>query len=96
MILVLNGPNLNLLGKREPEVYGYATLADLETQCKQWGEAVGTKVVCRQSNFEGVLLEWLHGAAEEGVTGLVLNLGRVHAYFGGATRRGFRGSPPRR
>ena len=75
MILVLNGPNLNLLGKREPEVYGYATLADLETQCKQWGEAVGAKVICRQSNHEGVLLEWLHGAAAEGVTGLVLNLG---------------------
>ena len=75
MILVLNGPNLNLLGRREPEVYGHATLADLEVQCEGWGEAVGTKVVCRQSNFEGALLEWLHGAAAEGVTGLVLNLG---------------------
>ena len=75
MILVLNGPNLNLLGKREPEVYGHATLADLQTQCQHWGEAVGVKVSCRQSNHEGVLLDWLHGAAAEGVTGLVLNLG---------------------
>ena len=77
MILVLNGPNLNLLGKREPEVYGYATLADLAEQCERWGEAAGTRVVCRQSNFEGALLEWLHGAAAEGVTGLVLNFGAL-------------------
>lgn len=75
MILVLNGPNLNLLGQREPDVYGHATLADLEAQCKRWGEEAGIQVVCRQSNHEGVLLDWLHGAAAEGVTGLVLNLG---------------------
>lgn len=75
MILVLNGPNLNLLGRREPDVYGHATLADLEAQCKSWGKEAGTQVVCRQSNHEGVLLDWLHGAAAEGVTGLVLNLG---------------------
>ncbi len=75
MILVLNGPNLNLLGKREPEVYGHETLADLTAQCERWGEESGTRVVCRQSNHEGVLLDWLHGAAAEGVTGLVLNLG---------------------
>ena len=77
MILVLNGPNLNLLGQREPEVYGHATLADLTEQCGRWGEEVGTRVVCRQSNFEGALLEWLHGAAAEGVTGLVLNFGAL-------------------
>ncbi len=77
MILVLNGPNLNLLGKREPEVYGRATLAELETQCEKWGTDAGIQVVCRQSNHEGVLLEWLHGAAAEGVTGLVLNFGAL-------------------
>ena len=77
MILVLNGPNLNLLGQREPEVYGHATLADLETQCKRWGEEAGVEVICRQSNHEGALLDWLHGAAAEGFTGFVLNLGAL-------------------
>ena len=77
MILVLNGPNLNLLGKREPEVYGHATLADLETLCEKWGAEVGKKVTCRQSNHEGILLDWLHGAAAEGVTGFVLNPGAL-------------------
>ena len=75
MILVLNGPNLNLLGQREPEVYGYQTLADLENMCGEWGASLGLKVVCRQSNYEGQLLEWLHGAAAEGVRGVVLNPG---------------------
>lgn len=75
MILVLNGPNLNLLGQREPEVYGHATLADLEAYCARQGEGAGVRVECRQSNHEGTLLDWLHGAAGEGVTGLVLNLG---------------------
>ena len=75
MILVLNGPNLNLLGRREPDVYGHRALADLEARCKSWGEEAGIQVICRQSNHEGVLLDWLHGAAAEGVTGLVLNLG---------------------
>ncbi|CAN5848965.1 type II 3-dehydroquinate dehydratase [soil metagenome] len=75
MILVLNGPNLNLLGRREPEVYGYQTLADLEAMCADWGATLGLSVVCRQSNYEGQLLEWLHGAVAEGVTGVVLNPG---------------------
>ena len=75
MILVLNGPNLNLLGRREPEVYGRGTLADLEGACDRYGLEAGVAVRCRQSNHEGELLDWLHGAAAEGVTGLVLNLG---------------------
>ena len=75
MILVLNGPNLNLLGRREPEVYGRATLADLETACMDSGRELGVDVVCRQSNHEGELIDWLHGAAEEGATGIVLNPG---------------------
>lgn len=75
MILVLNGPNLNLLGRREPEVYGHGTLADLEAACERWGDEAGVRVTCRQSNHEGVLLDLLHGAAAEGATGLVLNLG---------------------
>ena len=75
MILVLNGPNLNLLGQREPEVYGYQTLADLENMCSEWGATLGVSVVCRQSNYEGQLLEWLHKAGNEGFRGVVLNPG---------------------
>ncbi len=75
MILVLNGPNLNTLGRREPDVYGHATLADLEAACHAWGEAVGVAVDCRQSNFEGQLIDWLHQAATEGTSGVVLNPG---------------------
>ncbi len=75
MILVLNGPNLNLLGKREPDIYGRETLEDLETRCEAWGAEVGTPVVCRQSNYEGQLLDWLHRAEDEGVKGVVLNPG---------------------
>ena len=75
MILVLNGPNLNLLGRREPEVYGRATLADLEAACVETGRELGVDVVCRQSNHEGQLIDWLHGAADEGATGIVLNPG---------------------
>lgn len=75
MILVLNGPNLNLLGQREPDVYGQATLADLEAACIRWGKVLGLEVACHQSNYEGQLLDWLHAAESEGVQGIVLNPG---------------------
>jgi 3-dehydroquinate dehydratase II len=75
MILVINGPNLNLLGQREPGIYGSGTLIDLETQCKAWGEELATTVDCRQSNHEGVILDWLHSAEQEGFEGIVLNPG---------------------
>lgn len=70
--LVLNGPNLNLLGEREPEVYGKATLADLEEQCRAWGEERGVEVRCAQRNHEGGLVELLQEARHD-VDGVVLN-----------------------
>jgi 3-dehydroquinate dehydratase-2 len=77
-ILVLNGPNLNLLGTREPAVYGSATLADVEKACREAARPHGLDVDFRQSNHEGVLIDWLHeaGAAPAGsVVGVVLNAG---------------------
>ena len=59
-ILILNGPNLNLLGTREPALYGYTTLADVEAFCKAHGESLGYEVECFQSNWEGALLDKVH------------------------------------
>lgn len=71
-ILVLNGPNLNLLGKREPHIYGFETLADVEADCRGTGERLGLAVDFRQSNAEHVLIDWIHEARET-VDGLVIN-----------------------
>jgi 3-dehydroquinate dehydratase-2 len=70
--LVLNGPNLNRLGKREPGIYGSQTLADLADLCVKTGEELGLDVDFRQTNHEGELLEWLHEAADHGYP-VVLN-----------------------
>ncbi|MEL6912883.1 MAG: type II 3-dehydroquinate dehydratase [Pseudomonadota bacterium] len=73
-ILVLNGPNLNLLGRRQPEVYGHATLEDLETLCREEARALGLEVSFVQSNHEGALIDAIHGA--RGVhDGLLINAG---------------------
>ncbi len=80
MILVLHGPNLNLLGKREPELYGTLTLEELEEQLQTWGEELGTRVESRQSNHEGELVEWIQRAEEEGFTGIVINPGALTHY----------------
>lgn len=69
-IYVLNGPNLNRLGKREPEIYGRTTLAEIETMCR--GAAGAHPVVFRQSNAEHELIEWVHEAIDEGA-GIVIN-----------------------
>lgn len=70
--LVLNGPNLNRLGKREPAIYGSQTLADLADLCVTTGRELGLEVDFRQTNHEGELLEWLHEAADNGYP-VVLN-----------------------
>ncbi|AZV95267.1 type II 3-dehydroquinate dehydratase [Kerstersia gyiorum] len=64
-ILVINGPNLNLLGTREPAVYGHETLADVERLCREEGAKLGVEVECRQSNHEGVLVDWIQEAGRE-------------------------------
>ena len=73
-LLILNGPNLNLLGAREPETYGHATLADVEATCRAEAETLGVKVAFLQSNHEGALVDAIHDA--RGVhDGIVLNAG---------------------
>ena len=71
-IYVLNGPNLNLLGTREPEKYGHTTLADVERLCREAAKRFGLGVEFRQSNHEGVLVDWIQEAREKAV-GIVLN-----------------------
>ena len=64
-IYILNGPNLNTLGRREPAIYGSASLADVERRCREVGEAAGFDIVFRQSNHEGELVDWIQQAREE-------------------------------
>jgi len=73
-VYVLNGPNLNLLGTREPEVYGHATLADIEKTVTARAKGQGLKVVFRQSNHEGDLVDWIQEAREK-ACGVIINPG---------------------
>lgn len=70
-IHVLNGPNLNRLGKREPEIYGRTTLAEIEAMCRD--EAGEHSLVFRQTNWEGQLVDWIHEAIDEPAAGIVIN-----------------------
>ena len=76
-VYVLNGPNLNLLGRRDPATYGTATLADVEQMCKEETERLGLELVFRQSNSEGELIDWIHEALQAGAA--------VVGNFGGYT-----------
>lgn len=77
-ILVLNGPNLNRLGKRQPEIYGHATLADVERQLQARAEELDVEVELRQTNHEGEILEWVHEAAEAGLPVIINPGGWTH------------------
>ena len=72
-IYVLNGPNLNLLGTREPEKYGRATLAEVEKLCRATAKRFGLDIVFRQSNIEGELVDWIQEAQAKGAVGLLIN-----------------------
>ncbi len=75
LVMVLNGPNLNLLGSREPEIYGSTTLDDIAALLVEQGQSLGIEVDCRQSNHEGHLIDWLHEAGGRGALAVILNAG---------------------
>lgn len=74
IILVLNGPNLNMLGLREPDVYGHESLADVEAMAIAVGQEHGFTVECQQTNHEGQMIDWIHQARQR-VAGIVINPG---------------------
>ncbi len=73
-VLVINGPNLNMLGKREPDIYGSTTLADIEDMCRKTAAHLGLEADCRQSNTEGDLVTWIQDAGMAGIP-VVINPG---------------------
>ena len=72
-LYVLNGPNLNLLGTREPQIYGRSTLKDVEKLCRKTAAAHGFALEFRQSNHEGAIVDWIHEAGAKKAAGIVLN-----------------------
>ncbi|WP_437882806.1 type II 3-dehydroquinate dehydratase [Pseudomonas sp. LRF_L74] len=74
IVLVLNGPNLNMLGTREPATYGHETLADVAQLCRHTGEAHGLQIEFQQTNHEGQLIDWIHQARGR-CAGIVINPG---------------------
>ena len=77
LVYVLNGPNLNLLGSREPEVYGHDTLDDIAMMLEDRAATLGLAIDLRQSNHEGHLIDWLHEAGSRGVRAVILNAGAL-------------------
>ena len=78
-ILVIHGPNLNLLGTREPEIYGHETLADVNAMLVEQGRSAGVEVECRQSNHEGTMVDWIQQANKE-FDFIILNAGTYTHY----------------
>jgi 3-dehydroquinate dehydratase-2 len=79
-ILVIHGPNLNLLGTREPAIYGRLSLAEVNRAVERHGAARGVRIECRQSNCEGELVGWIQSAGREGFRGIVINPGALTHY----------------
>ncbi|OIK13794.1 type II 3-dehydroquinate dehydratase [Bacillus sp. MUM 13] len=79
-ILLINGPNLNRLGKREPAHYGTATLDDLETELKKSAQSMDSELVCFQSNHEGEIIDKLHWAEDQNMDGIIMNPGAFTHY----------------
>jgi 3-dehydroquinate dehydratase-2 len=77
LVFVLNGPNLNLLGTREPEIYGSDTLDDIAGMLDDRAQALGLTIDLRQSNHEGHLIDWLHEARSVGAAAVILNAGAL-------------------
>lgn len=71
-LFILNGPNLNLLGRREPHIYGHETLADVEAECRRVGSELDFQIEFRQTNAESLLIDWIH-EAREAAAGIVIN-----------------------
>lgn len=71
-VYILNGPNLNLLGTRQPHIYGHVTLSDIEADCTTLGAELGVAIRFLQSNYEGQIIDWVHEARETGA-GIVIN-----------------------
>ena len=86
-ILILNGPNLNLLGTREPEVYGKTTLDDVNNRLLASALGAGHQLVCFQSNAEHELIERIHSAPQQGIDFLIINLPLLYPYQRRPTRR---------
>jgi 3-dehydroquinate dehydratase-2 len=72
-LYILNGPNLNTLGTREPEIYGHATLKDVEKLCQKTAKQFGLDTEFRQSNHEGVIIDWIHEARDKKAVGIIIN-----------------------
>lgn len=77
LVMVLNGPNLNLLGSREPHIYGHETLDDIAERLEAQAAALGLALDVRQSNHEGHIVDWLHEAGARGALAVLLNAGAL-------------------
>jgi 3-dehydroquinate dehydratase II len=73
-VLILNGPNLNLLGQRQPAIYGHSTLSEVEFMCRSLGAELGIEVTCKQSNAEHQIIDWIH-EARESADAIIINPG---------------------
>ena len=72
-ILILNGPNLNMLGTREPDIYGHQTLDDIKVMCLEYSKSVNFSIEFKQSNHEGQIVDWIQDAFKNNINGIIIN-----------------------